>query len=230
MEPIHFRRDSALSVPAVSSSNLSRGFSLVELLVVIAIMIVITSMVITNQSSFNRTIVLTSTAYDVALSLRSAEGFGLGARASEGVVNTGYGIHFPAVPTSSYSLFADANLPDGRCHAIPSGGASSPDAQYGNCVYDAGEKISEYALGNGITISGLCVYHADSPNCHEVAGSLDIVFARPDANTFISTGGIYSATPVIRSACITLTSPQGGERYVSVTMSGMIMESATSCL
>ncbi|MFA6408063.1 MAG: prepilin-type N-terminal cleavage/methylation domain-containing protein [Candidatus Paceibacterota bacterium] len=213
----------------MESIHLRRGFSLIELLVVFAIMTVITSAVLTSQSSFNKTLTLANTAYDVALSLRSAEGFGLGSRTAAGVsLGVGYGIHFDGTPTSSYTLFADKNAPNpAMCHHLPpSGDKDAPDAQYGNCEYDSGEKISDYTIGNGITISGLCSrksFGACTP-----ATSLDIVFVQPDPKAYMSADGAYSSA--ITSACITLTSAQGGSYYVSVTSAGGIMASATSCL
>ncbi len=208
------------------------GFTLIELLVVFSIMVIIMSVVLTSQSSFNKTLILANTAYDVALSLRSAESFGLGARvASGGVTNAGYGIHFQGAPANSYFLFTDSNLPSvSSCHGLPlSGDISAPDAQYGNCVYDAGEKVFDYTLNNGITISNLCVHTDGSATCAPV-NSLDIVFARPNAEAFMSTNGLYSAAPAITSACLTLTSPQGGSQFVSVTSSGEITASSASCL
>ncbi|OYV25754.1 MAG: hypothetical protein B7W98_03645, partial [Parcubacteria group bacterium 20-58-5] len=89
-----------------------------------------TLIVLTNQNSFNKTVVLTNTAYDIALSIRSAESFGLEAKLAGTAPSTGYGIDFPQTPTSSYTLFADTNSPDGSCHTLPDGGPSAPDAQY----------------------------------------------------------------------------------------------------
>ena len=225
MESFHFHRRTALK-------NVSTGFTLVELLIAFSIMVVIMSIVLTSQSSFNKTLILANTAYDVALSLHSAENFGLGGRVTRaGVINAGYGIHFQGTPSSAYTLFADSNLPNAsNCHGLPpSGDVAAPDAQFGNCVYDAGEKVSDYTLNNGITINGLCVHTNNALACTDVS-SLDIVFARPNAEAFMSTNGSYSAVPTVTSACITLTSPQGGSQFVSVTLAGQISASATSCL
>ena len=61
MEPFRFRRGLALS--------LSKGFTLIELMVVLAIIVVITTVVLTSQSSFNKSLILANTSYDIALSL-----------------------------------------------------------------------------------------------------------------------------------------------------------------
>lgn len=215
--------------------SIHRGFSLIELVVAAAIISVIALIVITNQGSFNNSTELANAAYDVALSVRSAESYGLGSRVSgAGVSNAGFGIHFPQTPTNTYMLFSDVNSPSSSsCHGIPTGEtAAAPDAQYGDCVYQSSEKVSAYTLGNGITISGVCIYQSGSGVCHPINsgdGTLDIVFARPNPDVFFSTGGTYSATPVIRSACITLSTQSGTSRYVSVTQYGAVLASATPC-
>ncbi len=214
--------------------SLHRGFSLIELVVAAAIITVIALIVITNQSSFNNSTELTNAAYDVALSVRSAESYGLGSRVSGGgVSNAGFGIHFPQPPTNTYALFADTNPPSSSsCHGLPPGGAGAPDAKYGDCVYQSSEKVSAYTLGNGITISGVCIYQAASSVCHPINsgdGTLDIVFARPNPDVFFSTGGTYSPSPVIQSACLTLSTQSGTHRYVSVTQYGAVLASATPC-
>jgi len=215
-----------------------RGFTLIELLVVLAIITFVMSVVITSQSTFNKTLILESASYDIALTLRNAETYGLSSRAhtDAGFIvskNTGYGIHFQNIPSNSFILFADT-IPSvgssGLCHTLsasqPVGG---PSAQPGNCAYDTGELVQTYTLNNGITISDFCAY-SDSWHCASSGTgdltSLDIVFARPNPDVFISTNGSYSTLK--KKACLTVTSPQGGFRYVSVASSGEITANASS--
>ena len=76
-------------------------------MVVLTIIVVITTVVVASQSSFNKTLILVNTAYDIALTLRSAETYGLGSRAFGGVVNAGYGLNFQSGTPQSFTLFAD---------------------------------------------------------------------------------------------------------------------------
>lgn len=214
----------------------NRGFTLVELMVVLTIIVIITVVVLTSQSSFNKTLILANTAYDIALALRSAESYGLGSRAVGTTVNAGYGLHFQSGTPGSFTLFADtypSPSTSSVCHPISD--ISAPNAQSGNCSYESGqgEKVTSYVLGNGITISDFCAYATGSWSCAYALGgglsSLDIVFARPDPKPFISVNGSYSSSFPATSACLTVSSPQGGAHHISVSASGQITANAVSC-
>lgn len=241
MEPIHPHRGFTTKLAechirvrtylaeASAGRKTVRGFTITELLVVLAIIAVVSAVVITSQSSFNKSIVLSNTAYDIALSLRSSQSFGLGSRAREVggavAVNAGYGLYFQSgVP--GFTLFADiipssSNASD-SCH--PKADSAAPDARPGNCKYDNGEKVVNYTFGNGVTISKLCAY-ASGWSCS--LSSLDIVFSRPNPVPFIRVNG--DVTTSYTKACVAITSPHGGAAYVSVVASGQITANATQC-
>ena len=204
----------------------SRGFTLIELLVVFAIITVIMAVVFTSQSTFNQTLTLKNTAYDVALTFRVAETYGLGSRSIGGVAaNVGYGIHLSNATPGSFILFGDTT----------GGPACTPgmlDCNPGDYVYESGSDslVRTYTLGNGVTISKFCANNGSVWYCSgDSSGltSLDISFARPNPDTFVRANGIPSVTYV--SACLALSSPQGGLRYVAVAPSGEIGAIATSC-
>ncbi|MEK7114079.1 MAG: type II secretion system protein [Patescibacteria group bacterium] len=213
--------------------HLRRGFTLIELMVVLAIMVVIMGVVLTSQSSFNRTIVLANTAYDIALTLRSAGVYGLGSRVTSSASNAGYGIHVETETSGAFTLFADtypAIGQSGLCH--PQVDSFAPDARPGNCAYEVnqGERVADYTLENAITISNFCAYDggwscANGGNVH----SLDIVFARPNADPFMSANGSYALSSPVTRACITVSSPQGDSRFISIGESGGITANASSC-
>lgn len=214
----------------------SAGFTLIELLVVLAIIITITGVVLTNQTSFNKSLVLSNTAYDIALSIRDAQTFGLSSRVVGAVSNVGYGINFAKATPSTFTLFTDtypATGAVGNCH--PTSDPTAPSAQPGNCAYDPSqaENVKSYTIGNNIRVSDFCAYASGAWACANSLGStlasLDVVFARPNADAFMSTNGAYSATFPVTAACITLSSPQGGNKYISIASSGSIVANATSC-
>lgn len=221
-------------------SSSGAGFTLIELMVVLAIIVVITTVTMTSQSSFNKTLILANTAYDVALTMRSAQTYGLSSRA-RGTADVGYGLHFQTSPATSFTFFSDGYPPrggSGLCHTPPANDPTGPDAKPGNCVYDQsqGERVADYDLGNGIRIGDFCARTLGAWSCTYAHGgyagglsSLDIVFTRPNPDPFISANGSYSAAFPVTAACVTLMSPQGGERYVSVASSGQIIANATSC-
>ena len=212
-----------------------RGFTLIELLVVLAIITTLVAIVFTSQSSFNKTLVLANTAYDIALTLRSAENFGLGSRASGSTVNVGYGVHFQAGTTGSFIFFADTDPPvgAGTCHPIIGNDPAGPGATPGDCVYTSSDyEVNEYVLGNGIFVKDFCAYSGSWSCASGGLISLDIVFAQPNPEPSISKDGSYSTIPLVTRACLTLASPSapsGPDRYVLVEPSGQITANASSC-
>lgn len=209
------------------SRTLSSGFTLIELMVVLTIIVTITMVILTSQSTFNKTLILANTAYDIALTLRSSQTYGLSSRAVVSTRNVGYGLNFQKVTPGSYTLFADT-FPEPsafNCHGIPPNGATAPDAKPGNCRYDSGEKVLDYTLGNNIIVSDFCAFALGSWSCAYARGggltSLNIVFARPNPDPFINVNGT--------KACLAISSPQGGSSFISVSASGEITANAPSC-
>lgn len=220
---------------ASAGSKTVRGFMLIEMTVVLAIIVTITGVILTNQTSFNKTLVLANTAYDIALTLRSSQTYGLGSRAFGGAVNMGYGLHFEITSPESFTLFADVSPAPrpSNCHGLPAGGADSPNAKRGDCTYQsATERVKDYTLENNIYIQDLCIYTLSNWYCtyaHDGAfggvSFLDVVFARPNPEPFINAS-------INRKACITISSRQDSSqrRFILVTESGQITTSASSCL
>ncbi|MFC1733488.1 hypothetical protein ACFL6I_24580, partial [candidate division KSB1 bacterium] len=77
--------------------NINSGFSMIELVVSTGIMIMITMVVLVNHAAFGGNILVGSLAYDVGLSIRQAQVFGLSVREfgiGTGTFDVGYGVHF----------------------------------------------------------------------------------------------------------------------------------------
>ena len=220
----------------MSAVLMQRGFTLVEMMVVLSIISIISGVVISGQGQFNRSLIVTDTAYTVALSMRQAQTFGLSSRTYNGTSNAGYGLHFDAATPASYIMFADVS----HAASIPSycsvGTAGQPDAKSGNCLYDAqGNEVSQtYSFSRGFTASELCghPYSGGALVCSSGGGgltALDLVFMRPNTNSII-TATISGVTTRLKDAQIQISAPNSdGTRYVCLTQSGQISVSQTIC-
>jgi prepilin-type N-terminal cleavage/methylation domain-containing protein len=218
----------------------SSGFTLVEMMIVLVIISIITGVALTSQGNFNKTLVLANTAYDIALTMRSAQTFGLSTRGSATSTKAGYGLRFQRNVTNSFTLYADTYPSPGPnlCHPLPQSGTNSPNALPGNCSYDStrSELLTTYTLGNGITIPKFCTLSANNWECTSgtvtTISALDIVFERPNPDAFMSENGAYNLSFPVTRACITLRAPQtpaGEERHIQIQRSGQIIANATSC-
>lgn len=191
----------------------------------LTIITIITAVVLTSQSSFNKTLILQNTAYDIALTLRSAETFGLSSRGFGTTYNAGYGLHFSSGAKDSFILFADT--------VDATGGTSCagelPNCKPGDYVYTSGSDVlvRTYTLGNGITVDDFCVYSSGGGPADCSISSLDIVFERPNPDAHVTADD--DANEYDGGACITVTSPQGGFKHVTVAASGQINGNASSC-
>jgi prepilin-type N-terminal cleavage/methylation domain-containing protein len=178
-----------------------RGFSLIELLVSISIFVIISTVVLANHSRFNSSVLLGSLAYDMALSIREAQVFGVSVRQYDSEFEIGYGIHFSG--SSSYLFFVDTNA----------------NRQYDQATDSI---VRSYSLGRGHYVSQFCgTTTSGTERCSDSAtpiSDLDIVFYRPDPDAIISSNepGFYS------SGRITVMSPGGSSRSVNVASTGQI--------
>lgn len=185
---------------------LKRGFSLIELVVSAGILVLITSVVLVSHSTFGGNILIGNLAYDVALSIRQSQVFGLSVREfgiGTGQFDVGYGVHFDKDDLSSYLLFAD--LDKGK-------------------TFDVGDGVQEvFNLRQGYSIDEFCATNAASVELCTKAGNmstLDIVFIRPNPDAFIRVDG--NASTIYGRARIVMRSPQGTSRQVIVESTGQI--------
>lgn len=177
-----------------------RGFSLIELLVVAGIFVVVSSIVLINYGQFGGRITLKSLAYDIALSVREAQVYGIAVRRTEdNLFSAGYGMHFlveSAGTQSHYELFADAN---------------------NNGVYDGGELVRETTIGGGYRIASLIVRAGGSDIS---VTRLDVLFKRPEPDAYIYANGTNALQYEL--ARVALQSPRGDQSTVTMESTGQI--------
>lgn len=186
----------------------NKGFTLVELMASVGIFLVITTLVIVRHSQFSSTLLIENLAYDIALSVRKAQVFGLSVRevvTGSGEFNVGYGVHFDSEISDSYIFFADRNR---------------------NKKYDDSSEIIEtFGLKGGNSISKFCgMLTNGSEKCSSGAGSgsikfIDIIFERPNPDAIIKSNVIGQA---YTSAKITITSQQEKQWNINVVSTGQI--------
>lgn len=237
-------RASSARLTASSAPSSPAGFTLLEMLVVIAIISVIIGVVVTNQRSFDNSIILSNTAYDVALSIRQAQAYGSAGHEVAGAssVNYGSGIDFNIIKKNKYTIFADTfSLPSSSCYSLSSSGPlNSPAQKSGDCVYTANkdQRLRTFTINNGITISKLCYKPTTgsdicvtptttSPSFNQ----LDITYSRGEVINHIMSSSSGGSSDKSILACIELASPDNSaHESITVTNAGTIFVERKICL
>jgi prepilin-type N-terminal cleavage/methylation domain-containing protein len=196
----------------------SSGFTLVELMVSVSIFAFMTAFLLAKYGTFNRSVFLTNLAYEVALSIRSAQSYGLNVKGVQPVVGdldfkTGYGVHFEKTTTSSgqqFILFADI-LGIGLDGYYVGGNGDSGDYDVDTFTLNRGNKVSDILVGND----------CGQPSSLSSVDVADIFFKRPNPNAIISYNEFGSIT---QASCvhIVLSAPDGNTVTVEVRETGQI--------
>lgn len=172
-----------MHIPSIMLSTYKdkKAFTLIELMVTVSIFMVITTVVLYQNSKFNSSILLTNSAYEVALTIRQAQVFGvasrkvtIGAFGTEGATvggrtayQIGYGVYFDKANSKSFTLFADVNS---------------------DSNYDASEIITTSTFVRDIRISDVCFsINGGAYQCNTV-GTYDkatIIFRRPNPEPLV---------------------------------------------
>lgn len=235
----HMLHASCESVPC------ERGFALVELLVALAIFGIVTTFVILAYGRVNSELRTTSLAYEVALSFREAQSYGVSVRAEQGeglptneALDSAYGLHFKADidPESGrsnarnyYTLFVDKWRHGMEFEPIdPSWSQWRYDGHedVSGCTVPSSECVSVFKIGEGNTITKFCgiesEFDREECNTSYPITEIDVSFKRPNPDAIIVTNTHSDDIQYYKAARIYLRSAQGKERVVEVGTTGQI--------
>jgi prepilin-type N-terminal cleavage/methylation domain-containing protein len=169
-----------------------KGFTLVELVISVAIFAVMTALVIAKYGTFNQNTILTNMAYDMALTIRTAQTYGLSVKSnSSNVFSSAYGIHFAGNDNTHFTLYTYT---------------ASTNAG-GQTTYALDQSITKYTITQGAKISQICLGIQLSQCSTNTLGSgdqLDIIYKRPNPNAiFSSTNSALDVSQPITFVSIT---------------------------
>jgi prepilin-type N-terminal cleavage/methylation domain-containing protein len=86
-----------------------RGFGLIELMVSISVMLIVSSIILARNDSFNGAVLLRNQAYEIAFSAREIQLSAVSTSALQGGFRSLLGLHFSTVNDSTYRIFKDSN-------------------------------------------------------------------------------------------------------------------------
>lgn len=199
-------------------TKVNNGLTVVELLVVISIFLVITGVTIFNYGDFRSNVSLQNLTDDIALSVRKAQSFAIGARSpnTSGGFDNSFGIHFSLDGESidslkgnikSFLMFSISKSESDKKYVY--NGSSSVCGVNNSCVelfkITTADYIKYIVLNNDI-------------NNPKSSGSLDVVFTRPDPRAYFcyranTSNSLESClTPAPSSVMIVITNGLYGEK------------------
>lgn len=197
-------------------SLLVRGFSLIELLAVTAIIVIISSIMLSNTPAFGGTITLRNLTYDVALSIRQAQTYGISVRkftptGSTGVFAQGYGVNFQLSSPTTYLIFADVNA----------------NGHYTGAAAGVEELVKSFDLNQNFRMVDVCVTPVNgTEQCAVTTGTFDrinIIFIRPEPDARIRIATASTVYPTLyQRARVILQAPRGDKMSVLVEATGQI--------
>jgi prepilin-type N-terminal cleavage/methylation domain-containing protein len=191
--------------------NASPGFTLLELAVTITIFVLLTTAILIRNARFRTDLIVTNLAYEIALTVREAQVYGINVNAPTEdpyIYSYAHGVHF-SPGTDRFDLFADRS--DDKVF--------DPD--------DDGAAEDTFILREGNIIYKVCTVNlSNSVDC--TVDPLDITFKRPDPEARIRGG--YDRNTVLKTGVICIKSPQNVVRKIEVKSTGQISVLTDSAL
>lgn len=201
-------------------SQKNKGFTLIELLVVLALIVVLISVVISQDRTDVSRFLYEDVAYRVALSVRQVQSYGIAAREYTAVGGGSssfcgaYGIRFNLATPDRYTIFND-----------PGGAPTAFVCPANSGQYNVGDPILEtVVLKGGVVIGELCHWNSvGTRSCNPGVSIMDIAFQRPNPEPLIVGNNNY------RQACVGLSFPGGIRWSIMVRRTGQVSVIETAC-
>ncbi|MDD5165697.1 MAG: prepilin-type N-terminal cleavage/methylation domain-containing protein [Candidatus Pacebacteria bacterium] len=196
------------------------GFTIIELIISLAIFAAMTALVIAKYGSFNQGTLITNMAYDMALTVRTAQTYGLSVKSTDPTVDnfgSAYGVHFAGNDITHFTFFADTV--NGIGSAFKYDGTA--------------EDITKYTITQGAQITAICLgallsdCATNANGAYKLIGtdSLDITYKRPNPNAYFYVTNASNVTTAYTQpiAFITLSSSDNtNNQVVYVRKNGQI--------
>jgi prepilin-type N-terminal cleavage/methylation domain-containing protein len=187
-------------------ARFARGFTLIELLISASIIALVTALVLVKYKSFDSSVLLKDTAYEIALALREAQIKSVSVVQRDDSFDYPYGISFTdsAANSKQFTAFYDTDN-------------DTPPQQD-----PTGEVLQTFTIGGSMEVDRLCVDQGAGWTCgDDNVDRLDISFKRPNFNAiFYASEGGNAPMGNISSAKIIVKSPNGTDSY-AVIVSGL---------
>lgn len=190
----------------------NKAFTLVELMVTIAIFAFITAFLAIKYGNSNQGIIVTNLAYDVALTIRQAQSYGLNVKEAStacltysggsGTFQCAYGLFISSATTPTglnkqFIFFADRNA----------------DQQY-----NPGEEISVYQMKRNIYLNRICT----DLGCTQTTPNVNVMFLRPNPDALLYRSGTPATLISGGLVKMELRSPDGSTKNIVVRKTGQI--------
>jgi hypothetical protein len=188
--------------------------------------VIITGVVLINSNKFDSTVLLNNFAYDVALTIRQAQSYGVNVKENiSGLFGLAYGVYFDVGTGGSrtnFVLFQD----------IGNGGSGSPDKVYNNgsdsvnsCPTSSIECMQKFSMTKGTYIKSICAGTNESDCDNNPVNKLSILFQRPSLKANVYINDVYTgndASDLKPYAKIVLAALNGATSTIVVTSVGQI--------
>lgn len=192
---------------------MQKGFTLIELMASIAVFTVLFGIIMAHHARFGGAVRLNNLAYDMALSIRQAQIYGLSVKEFEvgtGEFHDGYGVYFNASTPTSYVLFADRGIP-----------ANLTYDENPPCGTLGSECIESFTIRGGNRIEDVCgVLSGGTEHCFSTGQIqyLNIIFLRPEPDAIV-TSNVPASYAFAR---VSVVSPEGVKQDIITRVTGQI--------
>jgi prepilin-type N-terminal cleavage/methylation domain-containing protein len=196
----------------LNNRRFKKGFTLIEFMLAVAIFVILTSLISVNARKFGTNVLITNLAHEIAVTIRQAQVYGIGARNSgAGNFSRSYGLHIDSHSLNTYILFVDLNGDNSYDTGANTATGCRPNM----------ECLSMWRIDQENVISNFCVGNASCLSAGLV-DAMDIIFKRPNPEPIVYgyLSGVKSAPNLVGS--ISVVSPQGIFKTVSVLASGQV--------